>query len=256
MGNVGLLLVGVVLFVNGLVSIGVVDARSAAPLNLFVGAAQVVLPTLVLVQAHGDTGIVNATWPSYLFGFTYLWFGLIQIYEIETQGFGWYSAFVAAIAAFYAIKSVGSDPVFAVIWATWATMWSLFFVLLGLGVDRIRNLDLGRFTGWILILLGIPTCTVPAILLLNNIWSTTPLVGFAALAGLVVTAGLSAALAGRSTRTDEGSADVSHGGGWGGREVVQAFAVRGEAVPVDLVDGAAGVHGDPDPNMLIGQPRE
>ncbi|UUO02633.1 amidase [Mycolicibacterium novocastrense] len=203
MGNVGLLLVGVVLVVNGLVSIGIVKPRSAAPLNLFVGAAQVVLPTLMLVQAGGDTGIVNATWPSLLFGFTYLWFGLIQIYDLEPQGFGWYSAFVAAIALFHAVKSIGTDPVFAVIWATWAVMWTLFFVLLGLGISRAGSFDLGHFTGWVLILLGIPTCTLPAIFLLNGVWSVSPVAGVAALAALVVGAALSAALAKRTARTDE-----------------------------------------------------
>ena len=168
MGNVGLLLVGVVLFVNGLVSIGIVKPRSAAPLNLFVGTAQVILPTLVLVQAHDEATVINAAWPSLLFGFTYLWFGIIQIYDLEPQGFGWYSAFVAAIAVFYSVKNIGGDPVFAVIWAAWAVMWSLFFILLGLGVTHIRSFDLGRFTGWILILLGIPTCTVPALLLFHG----------------------------------------------------------------------------------------
>lgn len=181
MGNVGLLLVGVVLFVNGLVSVGIVEAKGAAPLNLFVGAAQVVLPTLVLVQSGGDPGIVNATWPSYLFGFTYLWFAFIQIFDIDTRGFGWYSAFVAVIAAYYAIKSVGTDPVFAVIWGTWAVMWSLFFVLLGLGLTRAGRTDLGHFTGWLLILLGIPTCTVSAVLLLNGLWSTSAPAGWGAL---------------------------------------------------------------------------
>lgn len=203
MGNVGLLLVGVALFVNGLVSIGVVKPRSAAPINLFVGAAQVVLPTLILVQAGGDADIVNGTWPSLLFGFTYLWFGLIQIYDLEPQGFGWYSAFVAAIAVFYAVNSIGTDPVFAVIWATWAVMWTLFFVLLGLGISRVRSFDLGHFTGWVLILLGIPTCTLPAIFLLNGAWTVTPVAGAAALVALVVGATLSAVLARRTARTDE-----------------------------------------------------
>lgn len=203
MGNVGLLLVGVVLFVNGLVSIGVVAPRSAAPLNLFVGAAQVIFPTLVLVQAGGDAGIVNGTWPSLLFGFTFLWFGLIQIYDLEPQGFGWYSALVAAIAAFHAVKNIGTDPVFAVIWATWAIMWTLFFVLLGLGISRSRSFDLGHFTGWVLILLGIPTCTLPAIFLLNGAWTVSPVAGFAALAILAAAGGVSAVLARRTGRTDE-----------------------------------------------------
>ncbi|MFN6547148.1 AmiS/UreI family transporter [Mycolicibacterium nivoides] len=206
MGNIGLLLVGVVLFVNGLVSIGIVEPRGAAPLNLFVGTAQVVLPTLVLVQAGGDLGIVNATWPSYLFGFTYLWFGFIQIFDIDTRGFGWYSSFVAAVAAYYAIKSVGADPVFAVIWATWAIMWSLFFVLLGLGVTKAGRIDLGHFTGWFLVLLGVPTCTVPAILLLNGVWPTSVAAGSVALVVLLAATALSVAL---SRRAAAGLPEVS-----------------------------------------------
>lgn len=208
MGNVGLLLVGVALFVNGLVSVGVVDARGAAPLNLFVGAAQVVLPTLVLVQSQGDPGIVNATWPSYLFGFTYLWFGFIQIFDLDPRGFGWYSSFVAAIAVYHAIKSIGTDPVFTVIWATWAVMWSLFFVLLGLGVTKAGRVDLGHFTGWFLVLLGVPTCTVSAILLLNGLWPTSVVAGSAALAILLVATALSVTLSRRSAPRDEDVAPV------------------------------------------------
>lgn len=195
MGNVGLLLVGVVLFVNGLSSLGLVSGRSAAPLNLFVGAAQVVLPTLVLVQAGGDAAVINATWPSYLFGFTYLWFGLINLAGFEPQGFGWFSVFVAAIAAYEAVVTAPVDPVFAVIWLTWAIMWTLFFLLLGLGVTRLGRLDLGRATGWFLVLLGVPTCTISAIFLLNGAWTTAPEAGLLALATLVAAALLSAFLA-------------------------------------------------------------
>jgi len=195
MGNVGLLLVGVVLFVNGLASLGVVSGRSAAPLNLFVGAAQVILPTLVLVQSGGDPAIINATWPSFLFGFTYLWFGLLNLTSIEAEGFGWFSLFVAGIAAYQAIANWATDPVFAVIWLTWASMWSLFFVLLGLKITRVGSLDLGRFTGWYLVLLGIPTCTVSAIFLLQGVWTTTVTAGLVALTGLVLAGVVSAVLA-------------------------------------------------------------
>ena len=100
MGNVGLLLVGVVLLVNGLVILSVVPPRSAALLNIFVGTAQVVLPTIVLIQNVGDAAVVNSTWPSYLFGFTYLYYGLGIYLDLEPQGLGWFSSFVAAIAAF------------------------------------------------------------------------------------------------------------------------------------------------------------
>lgn len=194
MGNVGLLLVGVVLLVNGLASLGVVPARSAAPLNFFVGAAQVVLPTLVLLQSQGDPDVLAATWPSYLFGFTYLWFGFLTVFRIEPQAFGWYSAFVAAIAAYHAVLAIGTDPVFAVIWATWATMWALFFVLLGLGRTHVGGFDLGRFTGWFLVWLGIPTCTISALFLMEGVWSTSPVAGLAAAAALAGLTVLSIAL--------------------------------------------------------------
>lgn len=180
MGNVGLLLVGVVLFVNGLAVLGVVAPRGAAPLNLFVGAAQVVLPTIILAQSGGDPDIINATWPSYLFGFTYLFYGLIVIFDLEPEGMGWFSSFVAAVALFHAVTTVGTDPVFAVIWLTWAIMWALFFALMALG-----KTGLSRFTGWFLVLLGVPTCTVSGVALLRDQWSTTPTAGWLALGGLV-----------------------------------------------------------------------
>ena len=56
MGSVGLLYVGAVLAVNGLMLMGRVDPRAAAPLNLFVGVLQVVprvaLRTPVVVDDH------------------------------------------------------------------------------------------------------------------------------------------------------------------------------------------------------------
>jgi hypothetical protein len=189
-GNVGLLLVGVVLLVNGLVTLAVVPERSAALLNIFVGTAQVVLPTIILVQHSSDAAIVNATWPSYLFGFTYLYYGLGIFLRLEPQGLGWFSSFVAAIAAYEAVVTVRTDPVFAVIWLTWAIMWSLFFLLMALG-----RAELTRFAGWFLVLLGVPTCTVSAIFLLEGRWSSAPAAGWAALGGLAALTVLSWALA-------------------------------------------------------------
>ncbi|SFF79065.1 AmiS/UreI family transporter [Mycobacterium sp. 455mf] len=113
---------------------------------------------------------------------------------------------MAAVAAYYAIKSVGADPVFAVIWATWAIMWSLFFVLLGLGVTKAGRIDLGHFTGWFLVLLGVPTCTVPAILLLNGVWPTSVAAGSVALVVLLAATALSVAL---SRRAAAGLPEVS-----------------------------------------------
>src|SRR5690625_2500089 len=130
MGTIGVFLLGVVLLVNGLVLLNVVPPRSAAPLNLFVGALQIVFPTIILIQSGGDPAVAAATWPTYLFGITYLDYGLNIVFELEPQGFGWFCAFVAAAVAYQAVTTAGSDPVFAVIWLTWAIMWGLFFALL------------------------------------------------------------------------------------------------------------------------------
>jgi hypothetical protein len=199
----------VVLLVNGLVTLAVVPERSAALLNIFVGTAQVVLPTIILVQHSSDAAIVNATWPSYLFGFTYLYYGLGIFLRLEPQGLGGVSSFVAAIAAYEAVVTVRTDPVFAVIWLTWAIMWSLFFLLMALG-----RAELTRFAGWFLVLLGVPTCTVSAIFLLEGRWSSAPAAGWAALAGLAALTVFSWALArsGLARATGAGNDRVGQAG--------------------------------------------
>lgn len=186
MGNVGLLLVGSVLFVNGLATLGLLSSRSGAPLNLLVGLAQVVLPTLIIAQSQGDLAIINSAWPSYLFGFTYLWWGVIGLTGIEPEGFGWYSLFVVLIALYQAIRVLATDPISSAMWFTWALMWGMFFVLLGVRVVAVGRLDLNRFTGWLLVLLGIPSCVPTAILAMNEGWSTTALAGGTAFGILIL----------------------------------------------------------------------
>lgn len=180
MGNIGLFFVGIVLLVNGLVTLNIVPARSAAILNLFVGTMQVLLPTIILIQSAGDPVILNATWPTYLFGFTYLYYGLGILLNLEPQGLGWFSAFVAVVALYEAATSLATDPIFAVIWLCWATMWTLFFLLMAL-----NKASLSRFTGWFLVWLGIPSCSVSGLFLLNGAWNTTPAAGAAAFIGLL-----------------------------------------------------------------------
>ncbi|MFN6545853.1 AmiS/UreI family transporter [Mycolicibacterium nivoides] len=171
MGNVGLLYVGAVLFVNGLMLLDVVPARSAAVLNLFVGALQCVLPTVMLVMAAGDPAATLAASGLYLFGFTYLYVGIVNLAGLEPEGIGWFSLFVAGGAVVYSALSftVVNDPVFGVIWLAWAALWLLFFLVLGLHRDR-----LARFTGWSVVLLSQPTCTLPAFLMLSGNYHTSP----------------------------------------------------------------------------------
>jgi hypothetical protein len=162
---VGLLYVGAVLFVNGLMLIGVVPGKSAAILNFFVGAMMVVFPTIILIQAQGEPGVVFGAAGLFLFGFTYLYIAIMQVAGISAEGFGWYAVFVSASALTIGILqfTLVGDPLFGVIWIIWALLWFMFFL-----VFALNKMSLLRTTGWFTILLAHITATIPGFLLLTG----------------------------------------------------------------------------------------
>jgi len=185
MGNVGLLYVGAVLFVNGVMLLGWVEAKSATPINFFVGALQVVTPTYLIFTANGDSEQILGASGLYLFGFTYLYVALSIVFDLDSTGGGFFYGFVAVCALGFAglnfWRDGFGDNAFGVIWLYWAFLWALFFVLLGLKRDSI-----GRYTGAVCALQGWVTGAIPAFLLLigswddNSDWYAIALVVFAA----------------------------------------------------------------------------
>jgi hypothetical protein len=169
--NVGLLYVGAVLFINGLMLIGKVPGKSAAIINFFVGTMQVVFPTIIIAQSGGDPATILGASGLYLFGFTYLYVALNQMFGLPGEGLGWFSLFVAACAVTYGAISftVSNDPVFGVVWIIWAVLWFLFFLLLALGKDSLTET-----TGWFTIIVAHLTATIPALLLLSGTFVSTP----------------------------------------------------------------------------------
>jgi hypothetical protein len=169
MGSVGLLYVGAVLFINGLMLLGIVPGKSAAILNFFVGGMQVIFPTLIILQSNNNPSVIFAASGLYLFGFTYLYVGVLQMTGISGEGLGWFSLFVAACAVLigYLQFSLVGDPVFGVIWWVWAVLWFLFFLLLGLNKSSIT-----RMTGWFTVFISQLTGTIPAFLLLLGRYET------------------------------------------------------------------------------------
>jgi hypothetical protein len=166
--NVGLLYVGAVLFLNGLMLLGWVNAKSVIPLNLFVGALQVITPTYLIFTSGGDaTTILNAS-GLYLFGFTYLYVAMNQWMELDGTGLGYFSLFVALCALVYAWLNFTqlNDAAFGVIWLLWAFLWTLFFVVLGLG-----KVAFGRYTGAVCAIEGVITGAIPAFILLTGHWA-------------------------------------------------------------------------------------
>ena len=167
MAAVGLLYVGIVLFVNGLMLLGYVTSRGAAPLNLFVGALQCVTPTYLIIRADGDPTAISLAAGLYLFAFTYLWVGINSITDWPGEGLGWFSLTVAVAAAAFAFHSWTAldDRTFTVIWLFWAVLWFTFFLLLGLGMGQLAPM-----VGVLAAGEGILTAGVPAFLIIGGWW--------------------------------------------------------------------------------------
>jgi len=182
MSAAGLFYVGAVLIINGLMLLGVVSAKAASPLNLFVGALQVVVPTVLMIQSADVLVVADAT-PLYLFGFTYLWVGINTAADWDMRGLGWFSLFVAvsALALSGYNGLIRADEPFAVIWLYWAVLWFLFFCVMGLELAH-----LSRFTGWFAIITGIVSAAIPGALQATGHWPTNAAVAVAlAVVGVV-----------------------------------------------------------------------
>jgi hypothetical protein len=183
MTALGLLFVGSVLFVNGLVLLGRVEPRGAAPINLFVGTL-LLLVTLYLVLPARDLGPALTAAGFLLFGFTYLYVGILNITGHSVDGLGWYCAWAAGIALVLALVNFirFDDPKFGTLWLLWTILFALFFVVLGLGATRFTYL-----TGWVTVIEAFITTTIPGVLLLLDEWEplpgwVVPAVGLAAVA--------------------------------------------------------------------------
>lgn len=177
MAYICLILSGAALLVNGLTLLGRIPGRDSGVFNVLIGGLQLVLCTALAVTADGSLPALLAVAGTFLFGLTYLYVGIDSLAGLGAVGLGWFCGLVAAVAVFFAAIHVVDDPVLATLWAGWAVLWTLFFVLLALG-----RAGLTRYTGWALVLASQTTTTVPALLGLTGNWPT----GAAATAGALV----------------------------------------------------------------------
>jgi len=182
MSSVGLLFVGAVLFMNGLLFIGKADAKSVAVFNLFVGGLQTAIPFYLISTGHTPNDILAAA-GIFLFGFTYLYVGIVNLAGFRADGIGWYSLWVAALATAFGLTTIlrFHDTPTGLLWLQWAVLWALFWVVLALGVERLTAL-----TGWLTLILSLTTCTIPGFLLLLGDWGKIPT--WAVVASIVATA--------------------------------------------------------------------
>jgi putative amide transporter protein len=182
MSSVGLLFVGAVLFMNGLLFLGKADAKGVAVFNLFVGGLQVAIPFYLIATADTPNDILAAA-GIFLFGFTYLYVGIVNLAGFKADGIGWYSLWVAVLATGFGLTNIlrFNDTPTGLLWLQWAVLWGLFWVVLALGVTRLTAV-----AGWLTLILSLTTCTIPGFLLLLGEWGNVP--AWAVLASIVVTA--------------------------------------------------------------------
>jgi putative amide transporter protein len=201
MSSVGLMFVGAVLFINGLLFLGKVDAKGAATFNLFVGALQVAIPFYLIATAATTDELLLAS-GIFLFGFTYLYVGISNLAGQEPAGLGWYSCWVAIMAAAFGVTEIVKfdEPTIGLLWLQWSVLWGLFFLILALGYERLTTV-----TGVLTVILAFTTCTIPGYLLLLGEWSRVPT--WAVLATIAATALALVPVANRTLRVEPGKSD-------------------------------------------------
>lgn len=168
MAYVGLLYVGAVLFLNGVMLLGKADPKAIGVFNIFVGALQVLTPTILIAADLGDPVTILSASGIYLFGFTYLYVGIGLLGNFDSTGVGWFSLFVAIMAIGYSFANfrlLGDSP-FGVIWLYWSFLWLLFFLLLGLKMEKLT-----RYTGWVAAIEGWVTAAIPSFLIMTGYWT-------------------------------------------------------------------------------------
>ena len=138
--GLGLWYVGFVLFINALWMMGKMSNKAVIPMNIFVAIVQLA-GVFTIIATGTETSEFYGAALTLLFAFTYLYVAATQIWNLDVKGLGWYCLPVALIAIPAGIQSLGT-PGLALLWFMWATLWFMFFLLLGL--DK----KIGKVTAW------------------------------------------------------------------------------------------------------------
>ncbi|MGE8079915.1 AmiS/UreI family transporter [Peribacillus loiseleuriae] len=164
--NVGILLSGAVLFLNGLMLKGKAEAKSVAILNFFVGILQIIIPFYLIMISDQSNWTIYGLAATFLFGLTFLYVSVTFYKGMDGSGLGWFSAWVTMIALFYALISIVHfhDYVTALTWLMWAFLWYLFYAL------NILKKPIEEYVGKVALVQSFVTLTFPALLSFIGMW--------------------------------------------------------------------------------------
>ncbi len=170
-----LYLVGGLLFVNGLLLLGVATNMPGIAAFNFIGGVLITIMALYiaakdLYSAFGETVSVVVGASCLTFAIAYLMIALeaMNIIRAEAAGdfttLGWYALpmsiciFSLGLGWFQILgKKMPKVPQFGVLWLTWAVAFFLFFLAFAV------KAPVGKFTGYYIIIIGIITCSYPAL---------------------------------------------------------------------------------------------
>ncbi len=160
MNYVGMFLSGAVLFLNSLSLLGKANAKSVAFLNIIVGALQIIFPIYLIVISEQTNWDFYNNAAIFLFGLTFLYVGATTLMNLDGNGLGWFSLWVAIIAVVYTVTSLihFQDIVTGLNWAMWAFLWLLFFII------NTTNKKINSYVGVVAMIQSWVTLTIPAIL--------------------------------------------------------------------------------------------
>ncbi|MBA3743972.1 AmiS/UreI family transporter [Sporichthya sp.] len=153
---------GVVLVVNGWSMLGGSRLPGAIALNLLLGGMDLGFAGYYLATGEGYEAFKLA-----LFGITYAWYGINMWRNVTNhQRLGWYCLLVAVAAVPISLDTFrGGDAWFGSFWMLWSGLWLLFFLIMGLGIERIS-----RFVGRYTLAVSLGTCLVPGTLIASGAW--------------------------------------------------------------------------------------
>ncbi len=171
-----LLFAGSAYFINGIASLGRIDPKSSAPINLFVGVALslVTVSLAIDLPASNEEGFSQAAigmigFP--LFAFTFLYVGILNYTEHSSSALGWFCGWsvLVCLGLSWSHVSLFADVSSGLLWVVWAVVFASLFATMILGMERLTAV-----TGWFLVIAGFSTCVVPASMMLIGSWTQTP----------------------------------------------------------------------------------
>ncbi len=167
-----LLYAAMALISNGIARICLIDSKSQAVMNIFVGGLSLICNIIIMVHGKfsGDETAYYSAATGLLFSFTYLYIGVNGAFNLDPRLYAWYCLFVTINSipiGFYSLAhqtTTHYNWFFSVMWWSWGAIW------LTAWIEIVIKKPLGKAVGYASVFSGIFTAWIPGVLLLTGLW--------------------------------------------------------------------------------------